>query len=343
MRRVGVQELHDLAGLGRGLHLAAEDRAERAHGAQQRPAQGHEGVQVRLRPARRPRLGPPQEEERHGGAHRVAHEDGLLAVRVHEELDLRLEPREVRVALLKPPVAQAPVVAGHVHGAPIIPNGREVLQDLGPEPVPRHEVVGAREALGRAHFVARGVEARLRVQRHVVQPAGDVRDHRARHGQPAPDARAEVVAPEALAGPPEFEAARDDARHEQNGVLRRRGDGSGGLRLGIEVRVHVRVDPLEALEQVLRAFGDVRPRLHVFFHPHERHPGRGERGDGGGGQQPPVRRRLRRWWRRVRRGRRRRWKGSFYRSAPLARRVYGRPSAQFCRGGGCHGFVQCGV
>ena len=74
-----------------------------------------------------------QEPERDGPAHRVTDERSLAIGDPQIMLDSRLHAREVGVAILQVEIRQPPVICSKREIVVVVANGRQILDDLGPE------------------------------------------------------------------------------------------------------------------------------------------------------------------------------------------------------------------
>ena len=172
----------------------------------------------------RGRLDPIQKVPRELVAVRVGQNRHRDAVDRHERLHVRLELGEVPVALLQRRGAQAPVEGGGVDHVGVVSDLAEGLYDFAPHEVPGDEPIHRLQAGHRAELDPGRVQARGRIQTHVLHPARAVGEVRARHRGRAPHALAEEVAP-ACQTAPQLEAAADEARDDDDGVVR----GAAGL------------------------------------------------------------------------------------------------------------------
>ena len=132
-----------------------------------------------------------------------------------------LESGEVTVAAFEIRVTQTPVVARHVHRVAVVSHTSRLGEDLSPQPIARSKIITARISFGRPHLATALVKARVRVQRHMREPAAEVAQDGSSHAEPAPEPRAEEIVAKALTRLPQLEAARDDPRHHDQRVLGR--------------------------------------------------------------------------------------------------------------------------
>mmetsp|Transcript_46393 Transcript_46393/g.145145 ORF Transcript_46393/g.145145 Transcript_46393/m.145145 type:complete len:651 (+) Transcript_46393:191-2143(+) len=213
---------------GHAHGLAGQNALERAHRAEQRRREHHEGPHVlsdpRLGRARVARAEPLEEIHNAVIPHAVRKDDAGPPVQAHGRLDALLGAREEAIALLELPRAQAPVVGETINRVLVVPVGvRDVADEvlvhhrglLGEEPGTEH--AHGLEAVRRAHLAV--LRVRLVVaELEAVEPAVLVEGQRLHD---LLDIEPEVVhdvdvRADAFLPLPCYEAARRQAREEEH-------------------------------------------------------------------------------------------------------------------------------
>mmetsp|Transcript_34674 Transcript_34674/g.87617 ORF Transcript_34674/g.87617 Transcript_34674/m.87617 type:complete len:258 (-) Transcript_34674:189-962(-) len=248
-----IQQAPQQPHLRRVLCLSRQEGTDCFGRAEEGRGNRHEAVNVSVDPARvmPVLLDPLHKVEDEIPPHRVRNDHGLLPIHLDKGLNRFGKPRKVPVPLLQLGEREPPVVGRHVHRRGVVPDVCQVLDELGPHPVPPQHKVGGLEALRRPQLDALGVEARGRVEGHVPQPAARVEQHVLHHRHRAPHPLPEVLFC-ALLPLPQLQARRHDPRHHHDRVLGPEAVGvqldAGSLEVVVELRGVGRCEVEETLQ-----------------------------------------------------------------------------------------------